>query len=190
MRILEFMVTAIYSFLNDILEAFEESETPKITELYSATKKKVCEPAEKVWEQFKNWISSTWAFLDSIIGGVTIPLIDSSIANAKEFSVFGLKQSLELGYQLDIAIIAVIAPFINIIKTIPIIGELVVAIEFCLKYILVDYLELDYEEESLGEGPMAFTKEGKPAGISPIRRMSSASNRITDNKVTATSATS
>ena len=34
------------------------------------------------------------------------------------------------------------------------------------------------------------TKEGKPAGISPIRRMSSASNRITDNKVTATNATS
>lgn len=163
MRIVEYIVTAIYNILMDLIEAFEEFETPKVIDAYSNGKKSIFEPSERVWERFQAWATSSWGFFDSLVGGVAIPVVDSSVAYVKGLLIFGCKQTLELGYQLDIAIIAICAPFVTMMKTVPVMGELIVAIEFCLKYILVDYLEFDYEAEDTGESPMAYTKDGKPA---------------------------
>ena len=162
-RIVEFIVTTIFNWLMDLIESFEDSETPKVLDFWSKTKSGIFEPTQRVWDRFQTWVVSGWSFADSLISGVWIPVVDSSVAYFKSITCFGLKSGVELGYQIDIAIISIISPFVSIMKSWPVIGELLVAIESVMQYILKDYFDFELEEGSEGEGPLAFTKDGRPA---------------------------
>lgn len=161
-KVLERVVVAIFNLMKGVIESFEDSETPKAGDAWASAKTSVFEPVQTSWGNFQELVLSIWFFADSLVSDFWMPTFDWSVAVLKAFIVQGLTYSIEVGYQIDIALLRIMAPFIDRMKPWPVVGDIIKFAEGVATYMLLHYSDMDLEDID-GEAPMAYTKDGKPA---------------------------
>jgi hypothetical protein len=143
--ILQFITASVYSYMLSFVEELEKLEVPKAASLYSQTKETLLGPIQRIWDAGANVVKSNLCFFDSLVLGV-IPAVDSSVDYLKFTSLFFIKKALEFCYRADMLCLALLSPILGYMRTFPMAAQFMVTAEYWCRYLLVEWLEADFED--------------------------------------------
>lgn len=166
--LLEFVITGLYNLIMNFLDHIEATTPPGTATLYSSSKTALLTPLERIYDSaIKFWMSG-FVLFDSLLMGV-FPIIDGAILWLTMTVLLYCRLVVESWYHLEMFCLTFLQPFIDMLKTWVIVGDVIHGFEYALKYVLVEYYEVDFEEDdAVFDAPADPPK--KVAQSSPINK--------------------